>query len=222
MNRRTLPVLSALATATALLLTGCGGDSSSPDDEIAGAGESSAKASPSPSKSESGADAIDRPEMKFPKDFKMSWDMTAPTDPEEAAALNDARNYMNATFYAVTQQDPEDAAYKFYVVPLSQAQEYAKETAEAIVERGWTVAGELRHSKIEMRKGKSKKLITVSFCQDESDAFSKDVKTGKVLRGEGSGKPYYAYSVLMEKSTSIEGLWQAKAASATKGAAQCA
>ncbi|OWA12951.1 hypothetical protein B9W68_12335 [Streptomyces sp. CS227] len=219
MNRRTSPALTALATATALLLTACGGESSEGDEKIPGAGESSAEASASPSEK---GDAIVRPEMKFPNDFKMTWDVATPTDPDEAAAVNDARNYMEATFHAVTEQDPEDSAYKFYVVPLSQAQQYAKETAEGIVKRGWTVTGELRHSNVQVRKGDSKKLITVSFCQNESEAFSKEVKTGKVLKDQGSEKPYYAYSVLMEKSASIEGLWQAKAASATKGAAQCA
>ncbi|MEU5008263.1 hypothetical protein AB0K78_19840, partial [Streptomyces albidoflavus] len=86
----------------------------------------------------------------------------------------------------------------------------------------FTVTGELRHSNVQARKGESEKLITVSFCQNESEAFSREVKTGKVLKDQGSEEPYYAYSVLMEKSTSIEGFWQAKTASATKGAAQCA
>ncbi|MEQ4197278.1 hypothetical protein [Streptomyces sp. YIM 103828] len=219
MNRRTLPALAALATATALLLTACGGESSGAGEKMPGAGESSAGASASASEK---GEAIDRPEMKFPKDFKMTWDVATTADPDEAAAVNDARNYMEATFHAATEQDPEDSAYKFYVVPLSQAQQYAKETVEAIVKRGWTVTGELRHSNVQARKGESERLITVSFCQNESEAFSKEVKTGKVLKDQGSEEPYYAYSVLMEKSTSIEGFWQAKTASATKGAAQCA
>ena len=219
MNRRTLPALTALATVTVLLLTACGGESSEPGGKTPGTGKGSAKASASPGEE---GEAIDRPEMEFPKDFKMTWDVATPADPDEAAAVNDARNYMEATFHAVTEQDPEDSAYKFYAVPLSQARQYAKETAEAIVQRGWTVAGELRHSHVQVRKEESRKLITVSFCQDESEAFSKEVTTGKVLKDQGSEEPYYAYSVLMEKSASIEGLWQAKSASATKGAAQCA
>ncbi|MHC8563042.1 hypothetical protein ACW23B_18450 [Streptomyces albidoflavus] len=39
MNRRTLPALTALATATALLLTACGGESSGADEKIPGRGE---------------------------------------------------------------------------------------------------------------------------------------------------------------------------------------
>ncbi|MFZ4136864.1 hypothetical protein [Streptomyces koyangensis] len=219
MNRRTLPALTALATATVLLLTACGGESAKPDEKIPGAGESSAKASASPS--EGAAEEIDRPEIKFPKDFRMTWESAEPAGADEKAALKDAQNYMEAINHAVVQQDPEDSVYKFYVVPLSQAQEYAKKTAKAIVDGGWTVTGVMHQSQINVKKTQNGKLVNVSFCQDESAAYAKEVRTGKVLKTEASEKSHYAYSVIMQESSSTDGLWQAKAVTATRGAAQC-
>ncbi|KPC91157.1 lipoprotein, partial [Streptomyces sp. NRRL F-6602] len=108
MNRRTLPALTALATATTLLLTACGGESPKADEKIPGAGESSAEASASPSEKESGADAIDRPEMKFPGDMKVVLDWSQPSGADQAAALHDAGEYMTAVNFGIDKQDPED------------------------------------------------------------------------------------------------------------------
>ncbi|UYM24794.1 hypothetical protein NQP46_20090 [Streptomyces albus] len=136
MNRRTLPALTALATATALLLTACGGESSGADEKIPGAGESSAEASASPEEKETAADKLDRPKMKFPSDFKITFDWQKPSDPDAAAALGDAENYIKAIHYGIIKQDPEDAAYKFYIEPFSQAHTYAKDQIQQYVNGG--------------------------------------------------------------------------------------
>ncbi|MFD5186511.1 hypothetical protein ACFWMQ_28720, partial [Streptomyces sp. NPDC058372] len=209
--------------ATALLLTGCGGDSSSPDDEIAGAGESSAKASPSPSKGETAADKLDRPEMKFPDDFRITFDWEKPSDPDGAAALGDAENYVKAIHYGITEQDPESAAYKFYIEPMSQAHTYAKDQIQQYVDGGWSLMGELRNSDAKVVKGKAARTQVVTFCRDESKAFGKDVKTGKKVDG-GGGNPndsHYAVTLVMRESKSIDGYWKAVSIDGVKGAQEC-
>ncbi|MEU2766154.1 MULTISPECIES: hypothetical protein [Streptomyces] len=224
MNRRTLPALTALATATALLLTGCGGESSDPDDKIAGAGENSAEASASPGgKKESEADKLDRPEMKFPDDFTIIFDWEKPSDPDGAAALGDAENYVKAIHYGIIEQDPESAAYKFYIEPMSQAHTYAKDQIQQYVDGGWSLMGELRNSNVKVVKGKAARSQVVTFCRDESKAFGKDVKTGKKVDG-GGGDPndsHYAVTLVMRESKSIDGYWRAVSIDGVKGAAEC-
>ncbi|KIX76605.1 hypothetical protein ACPCK9_30450 [Streptomyces koyangensis] len=224
MNRRTLPALTALATATALLLTACGGESSEADEEIPGAGESSAEASASPSeKVPTAADKLDRPEMKFPSDFKITFDWQEPSDPDAAAALGDAENYIKAIHYGIIKQDPEDAAYKFYIEPFSQAHTYAKDQIQQYVDGGWSLMGELRNTDAKVVKGKAARTQLVTFCQDETKAFGKDVKTGEEVDGSADDPKdlHYSITVLMRESEKIDGYWRAVSIEGEQGAAEC-
>ncbi|MFD4986529.1 hypothetical protein ACFWMQ_28730 [Streptomyces sp. NPDC058372] len=213
MNRRTLPVLTALATATALLLTGCGGDSSSPDDEIAGAG---------PSK-ESEADNIDRPKMKLPDDFEMKFDWAKPSDPASATALSDAENYVKSIYFGIFEQDPESSVYKFYVEPMSQAHSYARGQIQQYVDGGWTLAGEISYSKASVTDGKSERTKVVNYCYDEARVYGKDAKTGKKVEGGSDvGSPYLSFTLVMKESDSVDNLWLVHNVESERGAAQCA
>ncbi|BDH70252.1 hypothetical protein [Streptomyces sp. PLM4] len=221
MNRRTLPALTALATATVLLLSACG-EPSEQDEKIPEMGESSAKASASASQSEKGK-AIDRPEMKFPTDFKITFDWQEPSDPDAAAALGDAENYIKAIHYGIIKQDPEDAAYKFYIEPSSQAHAYAKGQIQQYVDGGWSLMGELRNTDAKVVEGKAARMQVVTFCQDETKAFGKDVKTGKEVSGSADDPKdlHYSVTVLMRESEKIDGYWRAVSIEGEQGAAGC-
>ncbi|MFF8579717.1 hypothetical protein ACF05R_13480 [Streptomyces albidoflavus] len=224
MNRRTLPALAALATATTLLLTACGGESPEADEKIPGAGESSAEASASAGeKAPTAADKLDRPEMKFPDDFKITFDWEKPSDPDGAAALGDAENYVKAIHYGIIKQDPESAAYKFYIEPMSQAHTYAKDQIQQYVDGGWSLMGELRNSNAKVKKGQAARTQVVTFCRDESKAFGKDIKTGKKVDGGGDNPndSHYAVTLVMRESKSIDGYWKAVSIDGVKGAAEC-
>ncbi|MFD8121698.1 hypothetical protein ACFV3T_11465 [Streptomyces albidoflavus] len=221
MNRRTLPALTALATATALLLTACGGESSEGDEKIPGAGESSAKASASPG--EKGEDdGIDRPEIEFPDDFKMTFEEVKKTDADGAAAARDAENYMKSIQHAIFEGDPESAVYKFYIDPMSEAQEYAKFQVTQYVDRGWVLTGELRQSNVKVSDPKTEGVRVVSFCSDESKAAGKEAKTGKKVPDEDFGSPYISFEVLMKQAKSQKGLWRASKVKTERGGSQCA
>lgn len=221
MNRRTLPVASAFVAIAALLLTACGGeDQPKANDKIAGAEEGeSGKKSPSPTAD--GADKIDRPEMKLPSDFKLTFDWSKPSDPDEAAALGDMQNYLTALNYGITEQDPESAAYKFYVVPLESAHEYAKDQIQQYVDGGWVLGGNLRYTAAKPTVDEKGGRVAISFCEDASKAYGKEVKTGKAIRTKKSDKDFTAYTIVMNESKSVKGLWQARDIEAEMGAAEC-
>jgi hypothetical protein len=221
-KRRTLPPAVAFAASAALLLTACGGGdgkSKEKNDKIAGADTgATASASPSPS---SAADAVDRPKITFPADFTMEFDRTAPSDPREAAALNDAENFVRALNYGIVQQDPEDSAYKFYSTPGGTAQAYAKKQIQEYVDGGWTVTGVQRYSQAEVSLAEGGDRASVSFCDDDSKFYGKEVKTGKVLKTSPSDKDYYLFEIVMKASEEAEGLWVADAVEVQREATQC-
>ncbi|WP_436738283.1 hypothetical protein [Streptomyces sp. BBFR102] len=221
MNRRTLPALTALATATALLLTACGGESSGPDDKIPGAGESSAKASPSAGEEETGADAIDRPEMKFPKDVELEFNWEKPSGAEEAAVLGDTQEYLKAVIFGITEQDPESPAYKFYSVPSGSGAEYAKEQIESTVDAGYSVTGVQRFSAARVKLMKNS-LASVTYCQNEDEFFNKEVGSGKTLKGDAKASNTFHFQIVLEEAKKIKGLWRVKAIEGSRGAVECA
>ncbi|MBF4134754.1 hypothetical protein [Streptomyces albidoflavus] len=221
MNRRTLPALTALATATTLLLTACGGESPEADEKIPGAGESSAEASASPSE-ESEAENIDRPKMTFPKGFDMKFNWDDPSDPDSATALNDAKNYVRSVYFGIFEQDPESSAYKFYVEPMSQAHTYARDQIQQYVDGGWVLGGKIAYSKAEVTDGKAKGTKVVNYCYDESQVYGRDAKTGKkVDGGSDAGSPHLSFTLVMKESDAVDNLWLVHNVESERGAAQC-
>ncbi|MXM62456.1 hypothetical protein GR925_03070 [Streptomyces sp. HUCO-GS316] len=222
MKRRHLPVAAALVATTALLLTGCGNgdDNSSDNDKIAGADAGGTTASASTSTSDTAED-ISRPAMTFPSDFRMVFDRTAPSDAKEAAALNDAENFVRAINHGIVKQDAEDAAYKFYSTPGGKAQAYAKKQIQQYIDGGWTVTGVQRYSSAEVDMAGDGNRASVSFCDDDSKFYGKEVKSKKVLKTKPSDKDYYFFEIVMAASKEAKGLWTAEAVEVQREATQC-
>ncbi|MFJ9565615.1 hypothetical protein ACIRQQ_36950 [Streptomyces fuscichromogenes] len=222
MKRRTMPAATALAATAALLLTACeGGDSGSKaNDKIAGADSGSTKTSASPSASDAAA-GIDRPAMSFPSDFEMTFDITKPSNAQEAAALSDAENFVRAINYGIIRQDPEDAAYKFYSTVGGTAQAYAKKQIKQYVDGGWTVTGVQRYSQGKVDLAADGKRASVSFCDDDSKFYGKEVKSKKILKTSPSDKDYYYFQIVMTASQEAKGLWTAGDIEVQTEATQC-
>lgn len=221
MNRRTLPALTALATATALLLTACGGESSEADEKIPGAGESSAEASASPSEKGEAKEGFDRPELKFPSDVEFKFGWQKPSGAKEAAVLKDTEEYLKSIIHGITKQDPADSAHKFYAVPLSQAATYAEDQIKRAKEAGNTVSGVQQFPSAQVKLSGTR-TASVTYCQDESKFYSKTVKEGKVKVTEPSNNSYYSFTLVLEAPSAGEGPWRAKAISGKQGVAECA
>lgn len=202
--RRSLPTAAALTVGTALLLTACGGGGDDSSDKIEGAGGGSDKPSASASAS---ADA-DRPDVSVPKDLDLVFDFSKPSNPKHAAALADAENYIRALDHGIAKQDPDDPAYKFYSGD-PQPTQYAKSQIEAWVKDGWTVTGRDRYSRATTKDVGGGKRVLVTFCRNQSEFFSKKVKTGKVNRTEESLNSYQRFNLLMAPSKDSSSVWRA-------------
>ncbi|MGV9895817.1 hypothetical protein ACWDVV_16115, partial [Streptomyces tendae] len=135
MKRRSLPVAAALAASAALLLTACGGgdDKSSDNDKIAGADQGSA--TPSATAESSAAPAEDKPDgvdLSLPKDMNLVFDWDKPKDKNEAAAMDDAANYVRAIYRGVDKRTTKDAALATYAT--GDGLKYARTQIDARLE----------------------------------------------------------------------------------------
>ncbi len=223
MNRRTTPVAIALTATAALLLTGCGsgGDDSAKDEnKIAGADQGTAK--PKKSNGSSAAPAEDKPDgvdLSLPKDVQLVFDWTKPNDKDEAAAMDDAANFMRAIYRGVAKRTTKDAAVTAYSTGVGL--HYAKVQINEWIKGGWTATGTRRHYQATTRSAPNGNSVEVTFCADTGKFYGKEVKTGKVLKTKPSRKDFGHYKIVMSKSPTGKGLWQASKVFVETGAEKC-
>ncbi|UNS97275.1 hypothetical protein MMF93_12740 [Streptomyces tubbatahanensis] len=221
--------LAAAAVASALLLSGCGGggEGSSKDGKIEGAGSSKDDTSPSPSGDDDSAK--DKPadfrtsDIELPEDVDLVFDWKQPSDPEKAAALDGAADYMRAMMHAMAEQKPNDPTLVNRTVPLGSAQEYATSLVKVTSKKGYTVTGKERYYKEKVGDIAKGKLVEVDYCANQAEIFSKVAKTGKVIKDSPSDKSYLHFELVMQKSSNTGEPWKAKTADVIEGAVkQCA
>lgn len=222
MKRRSLPVAAAFAAAATLLLTACGSgdDNGKATDEIAGA-EQSAK-TPTKSAEPSGAPAEDKPDgvdVSLPADMNLVFDWEKPKDENEAAAMDDAANYLRAIYRGVDKRTTEDAALTAYAT--GEGLHYGEVQINEWLKGGWTATGTRRHYDATTRSASNGSSVEVAFCSDASKFYGKEVKTGKVLKTEPSLKDFGYYKIIMVKVPTGEGLWQASKVYVETGVEKC-
>lgn len=197
-----MPALVALAASTTLLLTACGGGSDGSSDEIEGAGKGASK----PSASASTDDGS--PDVSVPKDLKLLFDFSKPSDPKQAAAVDNAANYIRALKHGIVRQDENDPAYKYY--SAAQAAQYAKTQIKTWIKGGWVPTGTDRYFKSEATELGEGKAVLVTFCRNQAKSFSKDIKGGKIHYGKESLDSYQKFSVLMSPPQGDAEVWKAQ------------
>ncbi|MES5824439.1 hypothetical protein [Streptomyces sp. RG80] len=162
--------------------------------------------------------------MSLPKDLDLVFDFEKPSDADSAAALADAENYVRALNHGITQQDPSDPAYQYY--SAGDAARYANTQIKEYVKGGWTLTGKDRYYRAETSAAgdsKSVKLVSVSFCEDQSKVFGKEVKSGKVLdsgNAEGSSANYLKFSLVMASAKGSP-VWRAQQITVKEKATEC-
>ncbi|PPS87904.1 hypothetical protein [Streptomyces sp. MH60] len=222
MKRRSLPVAAALAASAALLLTACGGgdDKSSDNDKIAGADQGTE--TPKESAKPSAAPAEDKPDgvdVSLPKDMNLVFDWTKPKDENEAAAMEDAANYIRAIYRGVDKRTAKDAAVAAYAT--GDGLHYAETQISSRIDGGWTSIGTRRHYDVSTRSASNGNSVEVAFCVDSSKFYGKEVKTGKVLKSEPSIADFDHFEIIMVKYPTAERLWQASKVFVETKAKQC-
>ncbi|MER7897399.1 hypothetical protein ABTX62_15090 [Streptomyces sp. NPDC096046] len=222
MKRRPLLVAAALVATATLLLTACGSgaDKSSDYDKIAGA-DQGAK-TPKESASPSGAPAEDKPDgvdVSLPKDMNLVFDWDKPQDKNEAAAMDDAANFIRAIYHGVYKRTSNDAAVTTY--STGEGMHYAKTQIDSRVDGGWTATGTRRHYQATTRSAPNGKSVEVAFCVDSSKFYGKEVKTEKILKSKPSIADFDYFKIVMVKFPTGEGLWQASKVFVEAKAAKC-
>ncbi|MFQ3556193.1 hypothetical protein QZN11_05205 [Streptomyces gramineus] len=222
MKRRTLPAVTALAATAALLLTACGSgdDKAGDNDKIAGADR--ATKTPTASASASGAPAEDKPDgvdVSLPKDMNLVFDWAKPKNRNEAAAMNDAANFVRAIYHGVAEGKADVAAVAAY--STGGGLTYAKTQINSRVDDGWTATGTRRHYDATTRSAANGDSVEVDFCVDSSKFYGKKVKSGKVLKSAPSIADYDYFKIIMVKYPTSNGLWQASNVYVEGKAAKC-
>ena len=213
MARRTVTTAAALAATAALLLTACGGGDDSSSDDIKGADKGSG--SPSASASASASADVDRPKITLPKNFQLTFEDWTSSDPETQALLTDAKEQLRAGYAAIIANEPDGGeALAFYDTRpgLSQDQQWIK----SYTGKNLTVFGKLPAFDPKASFATNKKAASLSYCTDESKAYSKNRKTGDVAGNPAGTDPLISYNVSLAKNA--QGVWQNLSTRSERGA----
>ncbi|MEU0966558.1 hypothetical protein ABZ357_14520 [Streptomyces sp. NPDC005917] len=217
MKRRTLPVAAALAATAALLLTACGSgddDGSKGSDKITGAG---AGESGSPAPSASVPAEKNAPSFDFPSDIKVTVDGESTGDATKDAILRDVAYSAQANVEAFTKGDSQAANLDRYFA--GSALTYWSQRVETLKKDGLTLTGDYRYYKFEVTDVTNGKTAAAHYCEDQSQAFGKEIKTNKVRRTEPSDKDFVLYTLQAARDSA--GDWQVTQQNWKKGDATC-
>ncbi|QKW08469.1 hypothetical protein HUT18_20955 [Streptomyces sp. NA04227] len=197
MIRRNLPAAIVLTISAALTLTACGGgDDSKDSDEIVGADKQSpaAGSSPSPSK-ESGSQNL--PDFKLPKDIKVEIEPVETGNELKDQILREQAESLMARQRILVDRDVnsgylnryyEGEARDFYITLIKKAK------AE-----GMTITGTYRYYDRKITQN-TKDRAVVTYCEDQTKAYSKDVKTGKAQKTEPSPEDFTLNTAVLTKT----------------------
>ncbi|MEV6013039.1 hypothetical protein AB0M29_40535 [Streptomyces sp. NPDC051976] len=213
MTRTTLPAAVALAASTALLLTACGGGGSDSSDKIqpSGTGTPSETATPSATKA-----AVQRPVISLPAGAKNVFENQQSGDPKKDAVLADNAQWVNSMDEAILKGSSHSTAIGFY--STDKGLEAAVSYVQGYLNKNNTWIGITRFfdRKVTFGNDGSASLI---YCSDESKAFLKNRKTGKVDNTPTTADSYVLYNTRLVKSP--QGVWQTVAVVSDRGAKQC-
>jgi hypothetical protein len=216
-NRRpTLLAALTLTAAAALTLSACGSDDSSKatdSDKIAGADTGDKTSAPA---TDDAVEASDRPSIKLPSDvtYKFEWKKTGDADTD--AVLSDAEQRIKAVDMAIARQDPLDEAYRFYSdgEAAADSQKYVQEFVDH--EARTTGLTRYYNENVTIKDDGTAALV---YCEDQSKAFNKLLKTGKTDVTPVTKDSYVVYAGTLRKND--KGVWVTERLISQRGSAKC-
>ncbi|MFB7739539.1 hypothetical protein ACFC08_35365 [Streptomyces sp. NPDC056112] len=215
MARRAQPAtaLTAFTAIATLTLTACGGGGDATSDDIKGA--ETAGGSPSASASASQTSGVQRPDIKLPAEFQLTFGSWTSGDGVERAILDDAKEQLRAGYAAIIANEPDGGdALAFYDTKpgLSQDRQWIK----TYTSKDLTVFGELpAYDAKTVLLGDKKTRAVVTYCTDESKAYTRNRKTKEVQGNPAGTDPKVFYSVTLAKND--DGVWQNVSTRAKRG-----
>ncbi|MFG3248085.1 hypothetical protein [Streptomyces sp. NPDC048187] len=216
MKRRSLPVAAVLAATAALLLTACGNgdDNSEGNDKITGADTGSPSSATTPNATAS--DSVERPDITLPKGVEDVFESWKTGDTAKDAVLSDAARAQTAMNHAITEGETDTPGLTFYYE--GKALTTSVKWVQKWLDAGLTYTGTTRYfdPKVELF---DKKSAGVSFCADETMAYNKDRKTGKVDKTPATNDSYVLYNTRLEKNE--QGVWQTTDGTSVRGSDTC-
>ncbi|MFJ1972979.1 hypothetical protein ACIO93_30415 [Streptomyces sp. NPDC087903] len=207
---------AGLLAAVAFSVTGCSSDSGdgSGSDKIAGA-EAGETGSSSPSASASAEK--DAPVFALPSDIKATVEKQPTGDATKDAVLRDVAYSARARLEAFAKGDGQTANLNRYFA--SSALTYWSDRVATLKKQGLTLTGDYRFYDFEVTDVAGGKTAAVRYCEDQSKAYGKDVRTNKVQRTQPSDKDFILYTLQAVKDS--RGDWQVGVQSWKKGDASC-
>ncbi|EGJ75031.1 putative lipoprotein [Streptomyces sp. Tu6071] len=206
-------VLTAVVCGAGLAACGSDDGGGKDDKTVAGAEEKTTRPAPSPSAS---ASAVKRPEIKLPKDISMTFEGGKTGDAAKDKALADSAERMRALNAVIAGTDPGGKALAVYTT--GTATEASASWINQFKDAGLTITGQFRYYD---RKAtvNDDGTATVVFCADESKAYAKEEKTGKVRRTTPSDEDFIIYNTRLAKND--DGIWQTTQVISKAGVKQC-
>jgi len=213
---------TCVTVSAVLLLTACGGDSKNDGDKITdvstGKAPSSAPA-PTTASASPTATGVGRPTITLPADVKDVFEGGTTGDAVKDAILADNQGFVMAIDDGVVKGSGTTDALVFYSSGkgLTNSITYIK----GFVDKGITLSGTVRYfdRKVTLLSDGHAALL---YCSDESNAFPKSRKTGKVDKSSSSGdksRHYVFYNTDLKKNA--DGVWQTDNITSIRGGKQC-
>ncbi|MEU1334551.1 hypothetical protein [Streptomyces sp. NPDC005865] len=213
MNRPTLPVATALAAAAALFLTACGGDSE-PDGTATGAGQEETGAS---ARAQADSTApTETADFGLPQDIKVEIESDTAGDKAKDRILKKQAENLMARQRIFVDLDPKSPFLTMYFT--GKAKSFYTQQLQQARKRGKTISGTYRYYDRKVTQHTSD-LAYVSYCEDQTKAFPKDIKTKKVESTTPTPNDYTRYDTILRKAPG--GVWQLQELSGRPDAKEC-
>ncbi|MGW3287713.1 hypothetical protein ACWDR3_24095 [Streptomyces sp. NPDC001002] len=212
-----MPTTVALAAATSVLLTACGGrnNNSQANDKIAGADRGGPAASTSPSATR--PDNSERPKITLPKGVKDVFQDWKTGDTTKDAILSDAAQARLALDYAAAQGNAKEPALSFYW--KGEAFMDAVGWVKWFVDNNSTYIGTVRYYDANVTASSESSAAAVVYCSDESRAYNQDKTTKKVEIADATSKSYVLHNTRLEKDG--KGVWRTVGIVSQRGYKSC-
>jgi hypothetical protein len=185
-------------------LAGCSGGSQKPAAlGTSGASTTSAVTGSATTSAATTQPVANEPSFNLPADLTVTIDPDTTGDPVKDAVLATNGRFFKAYFEAITSGNVNDPLLLRYATPAGAAtwQEVIK-TQRA---QGLTVTGTIHYYRRQVSV-KDQSLANMSVCEDQSQLFDKEIKTGNVHRTSVSDADYVLLIFSVIKGA--DGSWQ--------------